>query len=145
MGVYFYSYAVTEEEAYDEAEWIVQKLKEYGVQKKCKYIAYDFEVYKDKNTRTEDITKEQLDNNCIEFLNYVYNTGYKPVLYGNKNYLTNIFSTEEIVDNVPDCRVWLAQYNTAPSYDGEYVMWQYTSSGKVDGISGNVDVNVLYF
>lgn len=141
--MYFYSYAITEEEAYNEAEWIVEKLEEYGVQKKCKYIAYDFEVY--NTDRAKGVSKEQIDSNCIEFLNYVYNTGYKPVLYGNKNYLTNIFSTEEIVDNVPDCMVWLAQYNTAPSYDGEYVMWQYTSSEKVDGIPERVDVNVLYF
>lgn len=78
-------------------------------------------------------------------MKYVYNNGYKPVLYGNKNYLTNIFSTEEIVANVPKCLVWLAQYNIAPSYEGEYVMWQYTSQERVDGISEDVDVNILYF
>ena len=143
IGVYFFSYATTEDEAIEEAKWVCDKLKEYNVQDKCKYIAYDFETY--NLNRAKGISKSQIDKNAIAFLNYVANEKYIPILYGNKNYLTNIFDTNKIVSEVENCKVWLAQYNDSVTYEEKYDIWQYTSTGIINGITGNVDLNVIYF
>lgn len=143
VGVYFFSYAKNEEEAIEEAKWVCDKLEEYNMKDKCKYIVYDFEAY--NLNRLEGISKEQIDKNAIAFLSYVFEQNYTPVLYGNKNYLTNIFDTEKIVSNVQNCKVWLAQYNDEVTYEGKYDIWQYTEKGKIDGISGYIDLNIIYF
>ena len=142
VGVYFFSYAKNEQEAEIEAKWVVDKLKEYEITG-CKYIAYDFESW-NKN-RVEGVSVEQINNNTKVFLKYVLNQGYTPILYGNKYDLTERFETDEIVSEVINCKVWLAQYNSKVTYNGKYHMWQYTSEGSVDGILADVDLNRVYF
>ena len=142
VGVYFFSYAKNENEAKTEAKWVINTLKKYNI-KNCKYIAYDFESW-NKN-RVKNVSVSQINKNTIAFLNYVKNSGYTPILYGNKNDLTNRFDTDKIVSSVSGCKVWLAQYNDNETYSGNYNMWQYSSTGSVSGISGNVDLNVIYF
>ena len=78
-------------------------------------------------------------------MKYVLNQGYTPILYGNKYDLTERFKTDEIISEVKNCKVWLAQYNSKVTYNGKYHMWQYTSEGSVDGILADVDLNRVYF
>lgn len=144
VGIYFFSYAISKEEAIEEANWCINKLKQYGMESKCKYIAFDFEVYNSGRAKNV-VTKTILNANATAFLNQVYKNGYTPILYGNKTYLTSYFDTTKIVSGVKNCKVWLAQYNDKVTYEGEYDIWQYTSTGTVDGISGNVDLNIVYF
>ena len=143
VGVYFYSTALNENEVVEEATWVINKLKEYNVQNKCKYIALDFEEY--GVHRTENITKEQTNNNAIAFLREVQNNGFNPILYANTNYMKNIYNGNNIISKIKNCKIWLAQYNTRVTYEGKYDIWQYTSSGYLKGITGNVDLNLLYF
>ena len=148
VGVYFYSYAITEEEAIEEAEWCIDLLKEYGVQDKVKYIAHDFEEYGWKGRRAEDVTLKQMNQFAIAFLQTVKENGYTPILYANKNYFKNYYEPDRILEEVPGCRIWLAHYTSDGSltdYDGIYDMWQYTSTGEIDGIDGYADLNVVYF
>ena len=72
-----------------------------------------------------------------EFIDTVQKAGYKGMIYSSKTYLENIWLSTEY-------DIWLAQYNTKVTYDGKYKMWQLCQDGKIDGISKNVDIDILY-
>ena len=75
------------------------------------------------------------------FCNTIKSAGYTPGVYANKTWLSSYINTSAL----SGCKIWLAQYNPAgPTYSGRYDLWQYTSKGHVDGISGNVDMNQSY-
>ena len=144
VGVYFFSYAKNTTEAEEEAKFVISTLKSYGYDEDdVKYIAYDFEVF-GKN-RVSSVSTSQVNKNTIAFLKYVSKKDFTPILYGNKSQLTNKFDVDSIQESVSDCLIWLAQYNDKTSYSGTYNMWQYSSTGTISGISGNVDLNVVYF
>ncbi len=144
IGIYFYSTAINEEEARQEAAWvcsILDKKAEQGI--KILYpVAYDFEEFFNKQkSRAENLSRQQLTKNTIAFLNYIALGGYNPMLYASKSSTTDYWD----FDAVKDYDFWLAHYVQSTNYTGEYAMWQYTSRGKVDGIKGNVDLNVSYY
>ena len=146
FGVYFFSAAITEKEAIEEANWCIQKLKAYDTDKKCKYIAHDFEIF--GQSRAEDITKEELNKDAVAFLSKVKASGYTPMLYGSKYYLTTHFNVEDICKKLGNCKIWLAHYTTngaLSNYKDNYDIWQYSDTGKLDGISGKVDLDIVYF
>ena len=138
VGVYFYSTAITEEEALQEAVTVVDLIKDYDI----KYpVAYDFEDFGTTGKRTDGLSNEQINANAKVFLDYINSQGYTASLYGSTSYLNSIWD-EELRSNYD---VWVAQYGrTAPTYTGSYTMWQYTSSGQVSGISGYVDIDIDY-
>ena len=143
VGVYFFAYAKNTTEAKEEANWVIKKLKEYGISKSdCKYIAYDFESW--NQNRVKGVSVSQINKNTTTFLQTVSNAGYTPVLYGNAYDLTNRFDTDTISSKFKNCKIWLAHYTDDTTYKG-YDMWQYSSTGKINGISGNVDLNIIKF
>ena len=71
------------------------------------------------------------------FLKTIEKAGYEGMLYSSKNYLENIWFETEY-------KIWLAHYTTETNYQGDYYVWQLCSNGRVDGITGNVDINVMY-
>ncbi|MGM9834294.1 MAG: glycoside hydrolase family 25 protein [Bacilli bacterium] len=136
IGLYFFSTADNEIEALEEAKWVVDLIKDY----KITYpIAYDIENIGEFSTT--GITKEQLNKNAKVFLDYVSNNGYVGTLYSSANDLNRWWD----LDYLKDYMVWMAHYTTLSDYSGNYVIWQYSSEGKIKGISGNVDLNVAYF
>ena len=145
VGIYFYSASKNEKEAVEEAKWCVDILKKYKMENKCKYIAYDFEEYKEH--RTSDMTRKELNKVHFAFLKEINKTKYVPILYANKNYLTNYLDVNDILSEIPRCKIWLAHYGVDKStYTGNYDIWQYTSSGTVDGIESEaVDLDIIYF
>lgn len=142
VGVYFFTAAVNEEEAIEEAKYVVNLVKDYDISYP---IVYDTEMF--NNTENYDgyrlkyVSDEQLTMNAIAFCNYVKNAGYTPMIYSSANPLTKRFDTAKFGDT----RIWVAQYNDTVTYKGKYHMWQYTSQGSVPGINGRVDMNVAYF
>lgn len=135
FGCYFYSLAVTVEEAVEEAEWIIATLKKYN----CKPdlpIYIDMEDYIVQNATTNrkrtDIAKA--------FCRTLFENGYYPGVYANKYWMTDLLYPEEF----SDCSIWVAQYADTCTYKGSYDMWQYTESGSVNGINGKVDINHCY-
>ena len=78
-----------------------------------------------------------LNQVATKFIETVEKAGYQGVLYGSKNYLNSFWKYH-------DRSVWLAHYNDQTDYDGKYFMWQMCDDGKIDGINGYVDINVLY-
>ena len=132
VGVYFYSYAYTKEEAIKQAKYVLENLKGYNI---TLPIVFDWEAWNKFNKfgiSLYDLTKVQ-----DEFLNYVESKGYKGSRYGSKNYLTNAWQESKHL-------TWLAHYVSQTTYEGEYYMWQRCDTGKVNGINGAVDVDILY-
>lgn len=136
VGIYFFSMAITEEEAIQEAAWTVDIIKKY----KITYpVAYDFESF--GQDRVATISKEQMNNNAVAFLSYIKTNGYDAMMYGSKN----AFNTKWTMSKFSNFKIWLAHYTEQTDYSGRYNMWQHTSKGIVDGINGNVDMNIAYF
>ena len=144
VGVYFFAYAKNTTEAKEEANWVIKTLNKYGISKsECKYIAYDFESW--NQNRVKGVSVAQINKNTKAFLQVVSDAGYTPVLYGNANDLKNRFDTDSIEAKFKNCKIWLAHYTDDTTYKGNYDMWQYSSTGKVNGISGNVDLDIIKF
>ena len=77
---------------------------------------------------------------CEAFCRTIANAGYRAGIYGSRNWYNNNLHAQ----NLEHYCIWLAEYRSAPLYQGYYQMWQYTSRGSVEGIVGNVDMNISY-
>lgn len=132
-GVYLMSYANTVEKARSEAEHVLRLIEGRKI---SLGVWHDIE----DNGTSGAINKETLTNIINTFCNTIKNAGYKVGVYASLNWLENKIE-KTIKDNYD---IWVAQYYSKCEYEGKYIMWQHTSSGKVNGISTNVDVNILY-
>ena len=136
VGVYFFSAAINEEEAKEEARWVINVIKKYRI---TYPVAYDFESF--GMGRLVGLSNTQMTNNAIAFLQYIKSNGYTPMMYASKNAYYQRWETSRITG----CKLWLAHYTDNTDYTGTYHMWQYTSKGNVPGINTNVDMNIAYF
>lgn len=133
-GVYFFSQAVSVEEAIEEAQFVVKNLKG----KKLKGpVAFDMEPIEGAD-RISYLTTEERTAIADAFLSYVKKKGYEPMLYGNPTWLGGSLDRTLLTDY----DVWLAHYTDYTNYPYDFAMWQYTSVGTVAGISGDVDLSV---
>lgn len=135
VGIYFYSTAINDTEALEEAAWVVNKIAPYSI---TYPVVYDFEDF--GRYRCTGVDGNVATKNALTFLNYVKSQGYEPMMYANKNDITNKMSRSSFT-----CKFWLAHYTEKTDYTGSFNMWQYTSKGSVPGISGNVDMDIAYF
>lgn len=132
-GVYLYSYADTVEKASSEADHAIRLLQG----KKFKYpVYYDLE----EDAIRKKLSKTEIANIAKTFCNKLSAKGYTVGIYANKDWFTN-YLTDSCFNNWTK---WVAQYNTVCNYQGKYDMWQCSSTGRVPGISGNVDLNYSY-
>lgn len=136
VGVYFFSMAKNAQEAREEAAWVYSMIKDYDI---TYPVAIDTEIF--NRNRLAGVSYSTLTNNALEFSKYIKSKGYTPMIYSYMKALTDYFDTAKFSGQ----RIWLAQYNDKVTYKGKYHMWQYTSDGRVPGISGRVDMNVAYF
>lgn len=143
--LYWFSYAYTKEMAAAEAEYAIVQAKKYWTS--CP-IAYDFEYDSVNYARKNGVavTKELATDMAIAFLLEIKKAGYIPVLYTNKDYLKNYFDTARIAKEVGVFYLWYARYNPSiPDSELDVAdIWQYTSTGLLPGIKGNVDLNHFY-
>ena len=135
VGAYFYSQAVTEAEAAEEARFVTDRLRNTDVSGP---IAYDLEFYTADQARTDGLTGEQATRNALAFCQVIRQAGYEPAVYMNLHWAGSMYGMEELAD-LP---VWLASYGPAPSLDRGITLWQYSESGTVDGITGPVDLDL---
>ncbi len=134
VGVYFFTQAIDEREAVEEASMVLEQVKNY----KISYpIFLDVEA---SGGRGDAISKETRTAVCKAFCATIQNAGYNAGIYANKNWL----ETKLDPGALSAYKIWLAQYAAAPTYKGRYDLWQYRSTGSVSGISGNVDLNLSY-
>lgn len=141
VGVYWYSQALNEEEALQEANMLLNVIGSYNI---TMPVVYDYEfagVGEDGRLDSANLSKAQMTANSLAFLNRVSQMGYTPCFYANYSFLKNRVYASQISSIA---KIWLAHYNTSTDYPGDYEYWQYTSDGRVNGISGRVDMNVWY-
>lgn len=132
-GVYLYSYADSVEKAKSEAEHTLRLIEGHPLSYP---VYYDLE---DADT-TGKCSKSLILEMAKTFVAVLEAKGYCVGIYANK-YWNTTYLTDDWYNTKPR---WIAQYHTECTYSGEYGIWQYSSSGKVDGISGNVDMNYAY-
>ena len=132
VGVYFYSYANSMERAINDAKWIIDVIKDYRVELP---IAFDWENWGSFNKY--ELSFFGLTNIAKKFMDIVKDAGYEAMLYSSKTYLENIWMGM-------DYPVWLAHYTKNTNYTGDYSYWQLCSNGRVDGINGDVDIDIRY-
>lgn len=132
VGVYFYSYANSVDRAISDAKWIIENIKNYKVELP---IAFDWENWGSFNTY--ELSFFGLTNMAKRFMDTVKDAGYDAMLYSSKTYLENIWMSV-------DYPVWLAHYTKNTNYAGDYSYWQICSNGRVDGINGDVDIDIRY-
>lgn len=148
VGVYFFSTAVNETEAKEEAEWTLQAIKGY----KISYpVVYDCEGYKISTSRMFDLSSGEHTDNAMMFLKTVSDAGYDVMFYGAINEIEDA-TYWDITRIEKKYKVWVAHYSSVaypemekPDYANRCHAWQYTNKGSVSGISGNVDMVVCYF
>lgn len=136
VGVYFFTQAVNEVEAVEEASAVLELIREYKL---------DYPVFIDTegaggNGRADGLDVETRTLVCEAFCRTIANAGYDAGVYGSRNWYNNNLHADQLENYC----IWLAEYRSAPLYQGYYHMWQYTSKGSIDGIEGNVDMNVSY-
>lgn len=132
VGVYFYSYADSNEEARKQARWVIKQIKDYDVSLP---VVFDFESFKSFNEM--ELSIFGLNEIADTFIKTIDDAGYNGVLYGSKSYLNSIWKYHT-------APVWLAHYTDETDYTGDYFIWQMCDDGVIDGIDGYVDIDVLY-
>lgn len=137
VGVYFYSQAVTEEEAIEEANLVLENLGEYTVSYP---VAFDMELVPNDTARIDALSKSERTNITKAFLDTVEAAGYKTAIYGNKEWLIK----EIDMSKLTAYDVWLAQAADIPDYPYKFSMWQYSTQGSIDGIAGPVNLNISF-
>ena len=148
LGAYFFSTAVSEQEAVEEANWAADLIDQYSI---TYPVAYDCEGYLEADSRQYGLSKQERTDIALAFLKQIEKRGYEGMFYSSKNELeeNHQWETSRIEK---DYKIWVAQYPASAyptteksSYTGKHHMWQYTTNGVVPGISQNVDMNVAYF
>lgn len=148
IGVYFFSTAITESEAIEEADWVADYISKYQI---TYPVVYNCEGFGSEENRQYSLSKTERTDLALVFLNRISQKGYTPMFYASKTELENNakWETSRIE---PSYKIWVAQYpakaypeTEKSSYSGKHDMWQYTNNGTVPGISKPVDMNVAYF
>ena len=137
VGVYFFTQAVNEVEAVEEASAVLELIRNYEIT----YPIFIDTEGAGGNGRADGLDPETRTLVCEAFCRTIENAGYTGGVYASRNWYNNNLYTDRL-DNY--C-IWLAEYRSVPLYQGYYQMWQYTSKGTVDGIEGKVDMNISYF
>ncbi len=135
IGGYFFSQAKNAEEAIEEAEFLYTNIR--GMEFDYP-IAFDWELIENDTARTDSVSGEDLTNAAIAFCDAVEEYGYKPIIYTN----THLMYYKYDLERLKDYEFWIADYENTPSMYYHFTMWQYNIEGKVDGIEGNVDLNI---
>ncbi len=137
VGVYFFSQAIDEKEAMEEAFFTLENI----VNKKIDLpIVYDLEEIDYDDSRIKDISGEQRSNNAMSFIQKVTENGYEGMIYTNLYWSTEFFDLHQILNY----DIWFAQYSDEPDFIYPFKIWQYSDNGIVDGINYPVDLNIMF-
>lgn len=148
LGAYFFSTAVSEAEAIEEANWAADILDQYSI---TYPVAFDCEGYQEPDSRQYGMSVEERTDAALAFLKQIEKRGYEGMFYSSKNELEgdHLWQTSRIEK---DYKIWVAQYPAVAyptteksSYSGTHHMWQHTTNGVVPGVTQNIDLNVAYF
>ena len=132
VGIYFYSYANSKANAKKEAKWIIEQLKPYKIDLPVVFDWENWSFYQEFNLSFYNITEI-----AKTYLKEIEKAGYKGMFYSSKYYLENVWFDHKYP-------VWLAHYTNKTNYQGEYKVWQMCNNGRIPGINGDVDINIMY-
>ena len=134
VGVYFFTQAISEEEAIEEADFVLDAIEPYRI---TLPVAIDVEEM--DNSRTSGIDATQRTDATIAFLERIKGAGYTPMIYGNLKSMLYMLETNRI----EPYEKWFAYYHMPQYYPYEHTIWQYSAEGTVNGVTGNVDLNIV--
>jgi len=136
VGVYFYSAAVSEDEALEEAQFVLDTIEGYNI---TLPIVIDIESPDSTDYRTMDLSKDEHTNIALKFCNTISTAGYTPMIYGNLESFTLLLDMTKLegIDK------WIAYYSTPQYFPYDFTYWQYTAKGSINGIDGSVDLNIF--
>ena len=140
VGVYFFSQAVTAEEAVEEANFVMEQLQRYDI---TFPVVFDWEIMESEYARTNDIAPYTVTECAAAFCDTIADGGYTPMVYGSLKFA--LFKLD--MSKLNDYGFWYAEYkdgHNEPMYPYDFQMWQYASDGRVDGIEGDVDLNICF-
>lgn len=137
VGVYFFSQAVTPEEAEEEADYVLESL---NGQELSYPVAFDWESITEDEARTDGVSGAAMTRCAAAFCKKIEAAGYRPAVYFNR---TQGYLHYDLRD-LRDYDLWLAEYDTVPDFFYHFDLWQYTHTGQVDGIQGNVDLDLAF-
>lgn len=137
VGVYFFTQAVSVEEAEEEAQFVLDALEPYPVEHP---VVIDVEAVSNTNARTKDLTKEERTQYCIAFCEKIKAAGYTPMIYGNMKTFMLMLDLAQL----EEYDKWVAFYDEPMYYPYAFKIWQYTDKGRVAGIEGDVDLNISF-
>ena len=135
VGIYFFSQAINEQEAIDEANFVIDNLKDYHLDLP---VVYDPESILDDDARTDNISGEQFTKNTLAFCKTIQAAGYEPMIYSNM--LWEAFELD--LSQLTDYPIWYADYEALPQTPYDFTFWQYSNAGSVDGINTSADLNI---
>ncbi len=135
VGVYFFTSAISTAEAKEEAQFVLDAIKPYNI---TYPVVVDVEEIVSGTSRQESLSVEELTEIVKTFCETIEDAGYDVMIYSNlKGFIANV-NLEEL----EDYDKWFANYDTTPYYPYKFTMWQYSQSGSVDGIDGDVDLDI---
>ena len=135
VGVYFFAQAVNDEEAKEEAEFVLDQIEGDELQLP---VVYDPESILDDEARTDDVSGEQFTKNTEVFCGMIEEAGYQPMIYSNM-----LWEAYELdLEYLKEYPIWYADYEPVPQTPYHFDFWQYTNEGSVDGIEGRTDLNI---
>lgn len=137
VGAYFFSQAISTEEAIEEADYVKTVLGDI----KLDYpVAYDWEIIKDDDARTDSVSASQATECARAFCDRIKEHGYTPILYSPSRELYFKYDLSRLAD----IDIWYCEYANVPTFYYEFSMWQYSATGTIDGIEGAVDLNICF-
>lgn len=137
VSVYFFSQAISKEETLEEADFVLERVQGVPISYP---IVFDTEEITYDTSRTEGLSRSQFTENCITFCDAVEEKGYSSMIYANMKWMAFTLELEKLENYAK----WYADYEPVPQCPYAFQMWQYTESGSVPGIEGNVDLNVAF-
>lgn len=137
VGVYFFSQAVTVEEAEEEAQFVIDTLSENKIQYP---VVFAMDSIPNEVSRIDSLDKMERTNIALAFMDKIRENGYFPMIYGDKEWLIQKLSLGSMIGY----DVWLSQEMDIPDYPYQFVMWQYTTHGSIAGIAGDANLNICF-
>lgn len=137
VGVYFFSQAITVEEAREEAWFVLDKIAEYEIDMP---IAFDMEYPETGTNRIALLTANEKTKIANTYLSIVERNGYSAMVYGSSKTIGEHFELQYLTQY----ETWIADYDLYVKFPYDFLIWQYSETGHVDGIDGNVDLDMLF-
>ncbi len=137
VGVYFVTQAISVEEAKEEAQYVLDNIKYYDI---TWPIAYDIEGHSSQEARANNISMEKNTEQIVAFCDAIKDAGYTPIVYSN----TRWFVSKIDMSQIKDYDIWYAYYRDSVYFPYDYKIWQFSCTGRVSGIEGDVDQNISF-